>query len=277
MINKFKIDDLKKLQRPTDNSSKTQNGQVTIIAGSKLFHGPPIVTLKVASRIVDMVFLSSPEPSIGGVAENIKSQLSSFIWVPWEDTASYVKKSDASLIGPGFMRFGSEKESDLQTADYCDDSCRESREITFNFLTKFKDRKWVIDGGSLQVIEPDWIPEGSIVTPNTKEYKKLFGDMDPEKASQKYKCTLVIKGPISYVFSPDQITEINGGNAGLTKGATGDVLAGLAAALFAKNDAHLSASAASFIIKTAADSLFDRVGFSYNADDLANEIPQIMR
>lgn len=276
-MTKFEENDLKKLLKPNNNSSKTDNGQVTIIAGSKLFHGPPMVTLKVASRIVDMVFLSSPEPSIGKVAEKLRSELSSFIWIPWEDTEDYIKKSDAILIGPGFMRYSSEKDGHLQTVDYCDEVCQESREVTRDFLMKFPDKKWVIDGGSLQVIDPAWIPEGAIITPNNKEYKLLFGSMHPTDAVKKYKCTIATKGPISKIYSPSGEVEVHGGNAGLTKGATGDVQAGLTVALFAKNDALLSASAASFIIKKASDILFEKVGFNYNADDLTNEIPQIMR
>ena len=39
------------------------------------------------------------------------------------------------------------------------------------------------------------------------------------------------------------------GNAGMTKGGTGDVLAGLVAALYCKNEAFLSACAGSYINK----------------------------
>ncbi len=277
MIKKFERNDLNNLYKPANSSTKNENGLVTIIAGSKLFHGPPLVTIQVASRIVDMVFLSSPEPSIGRIAENLKSQLSSFIWIPWEDTDHYIEKSDSLLIGPGFMRYGSEKDAHLQTDRHCDETCMISREITRRFLKKYYYKRWVIDGGSLQVMDPEWIPSGAVLTPNLKEYKKLFSNLSPESVSKKYDCTIVVKGPISHVYSPGEITEIRGGNPGLTKGATGDVQAGLTCALFAKNSGHLSASAASYIIKSAAESLYHKVGVNYNADDLVNEIPQIMR
>lgn len=164
----FENNDLDRLYKPANSSVKNENGLVTIIAGSKLFHGPPLVTLKVASRVVDMVFLSSPEPSIGNVAENLKSKLSSFIWIPWEDTADYVKKSDAVLIGPGFMRYGSEKDTHLQNIDYCDEFCRESKKITQDFLTGYPDKKWVIDGGSLQVMNPNGFLKIQLLLPTKK-------------------------------------------------------------------------------------------------------------
>ncbi len=55
-MEKFKEEELKKLANPHKNSSKEDNGQVVIIGGSRLFHGAPTLSLKVASRIVDMVF-----------------------------------------------------------------------------------------------------------------------------------------------------------------------------------------------------------------------------
>ena len=60
---------LKNLYKPADNSSGEDNGQITIIGGSKLFHGAPLLSLKVASRIVDMVFFTSRDPSTGRVAD----------------------------------------------------------------------------------------------------------------------------------------------------------------------------------------------------------------
>ena len=87
---------LKKLYIPEANSVGEQNGQITIIGGSSLFHGAPLLSLKVASRIVDMVFLASPERSVGRVAELMKSKLQSFIWIPFEEVDDYIEKSDAA-------------------------------------------------------------------------------------------------------------------------------------------------------------------------------------
>ena len=69
----FNSTSLKDLVLPSGNSSKGQNGQITIIGGSKLFHGAPLLALTTASRFVDMVYFTSPEPSLGEVAEKIKS------------------------------------------------------------------------------------------------------------------------------------------------------------------------------------------------------------
>ncbi len=272
----FEGEEIKKLYRPPYDSTKMDNGQVTIVGGSKLFHGAPLFALTTASRVVDMVYFASPEPSIGEVANKIKSSLFSFIWVPWEDVEKYIEKSDSILIGPGFMRYTREADSKRINPNINDSEYQESREITRDLLLKFPNKKWVIDAGSLQVMDADWIPENAILTPNKKEYKMLFGDENPGKAAKKYKCILVIKGPVTYIYSPKDSIEVYGGNPGLTKGGTGDVESGLTVALLAKNDPLLSASAASFVVKKAAESLAEKSGTFYSSDDLTSKVPEVL-
>lgn len=267
----FNKADLGKLFSPHKESNGEDNGQVTIIGGSELFHGAPILSLTTASRIVDMVFFATPEKSVGSVAEKIKSKLLSFIWVPWEEVNHYVEKSDAILIGPGFMSYRSEKDRSV---------VNETKEISESLLHEYKDKKWVIDAGSLQTIDAKFIPPNAVITPNKKEFKLLFGkDYSIEAAreeSEKHNCIIVVKGPVTTVFGNGEIVEVHGGNPGLTKGGSGDTQAGLTTALLAKNDPMLAACAASYVIKAAADELHKKIGTYYNSDDLANKIPEVL-
>jgi len=272
----FNPDEIKKLYQPFRNSAGEDNGQVAIIGGSSLFHGAPLLALKVASRIVDMVFFASPEPSVGRVAEQLKSKLLSFIWVPWEEVDDYIAKSDAVLIGPGFMRFRSEKVSQSQRTGGYDETAKASRDITERLLKKFSKKRWVIDAGSLQTMDADWIPEGAILTPNKKEFELLFGKMDAQAVAKRWSCIIVQKGPTTLVCEEDKCAEISNGNAGLTKGGTGDALAGLAVALLAKNDPFLAAAASSYLTKAAGDELYASRGTNYSADELADKIPEVL-
>jgi len=269
-MTKFEADEVRKLWRPAEGSYGEDNGQVTIIGGSDLFHGAPIFAVKAASRLADMVFFSSPEPSVGEVALKLKARLNSFIWVPWEEVDRYIEKSDAVLIGPGLMRYRQ------GTNPVEDDASQKTREITKDFLTRFPEKRWVIDAGSLQVMEVGWIPANSILTPNDKEYAGLFGNMDPAEASKKYNCTIVLKGAIDKVCTKGECIKVIGGNTGMKKGGMGDTLAGLAVALLARNDADLAASCASYINKKAGDRLHRKTGPNFNADDLAREVPKIL-
>ena len=268
---------LKKLFKPDHDSKGEDNGQVTIIGGSPLFHGAPLLSLKVASRLVDMVFFATPEKSVGMVAEQLKSKLLSFIWVPWEEAENYITKSDAVLIGPGFMRFRSEKVPQGQREQGYDEAAKLSRDLTERFLKKFPDKRWVIDAGSLQVMEASWIPKGAILTPNSKEYKILFGESLPFEVAKKYNCVVVTKGANATVSSPEGSFEIRNGNPGLTTGGSGDTLAGTAVGLLAKNDPFLAAASAIYVTKAAADELYKKVGTNFNADDLADKVPEVLR
>ncbi len=276
----FSENDLKSLFKPKNDSNGEDNGQITVIGGSSLFHGAPLYALTIASRIVDMVFFGTPEKSVGSVAEKMKSKLLSFIWIPWNEVESYIEKSDSILIGPGFMRFHSEKTPEGVRHEVCDEVCRQTKEITENLLKKFPHKKWVIDAGSLQTMSPEFIPENAILTPNKKEFKTLFGldysEISAKEMAKKYKCTIVVKGPVTYVYCDSEIIEIKGGNPGLTKGGTGDVQAGITVALLAKNDPVLAACAGAYLTKSAGDELQKTKGIYFNADDLANKIPEIL-
>jgi NAD(P)H-hydrate epimerase len=269
-MKRFTASELRRLYRPDENSSGEDNGQVAIIGGSDLFHGAPILSLKAASKIVDMVFFASPYEPAQDIAAYLKSELSSFIWVPWGEVDKYIDKSDAVLVGPGFKRYA--KEGKIES----DESYKETREITKELLKKHKSKKWVIDAGSLQTMDADWIPETAILTPNKKEYRMLFGSLDPKTVAEKHNCIIVLKGPVSYVYSSEESIEIHGGNAGMTKGGTGDVMAGLTVALLAKNEPFFAACSAAYIVKAAGDELHKKQGVYFSADDLAEEISKTL-
>ena len=252
MRRSFEADDLRGLWQPKEDSTGEENGQVTIIGGSRLFHGAPILALAAVSRLVDMVFFASFEPSLEKVAAQIKAGLSSFIWVPWGEVEEYIKKSEAVLIGPGLMRYASEESEFGHHRSEFDKDGTETRSTTKYLLQKYPEKRWVIDGGSLQVMEPEWLPKGAIVTPNKKEYGLLFKEQftieSLQSVARKYSCIVSYKGPVSYVVDGEMVYEVKGGNAGLTKGGTGDVMAGLTAGFLAKNPPLLAAAAASLFV-----------------------------
>jgi NAD(P)H-hydrate epimerase len=131
------------------------------------------------------------------------------------------------------------------------------------------------------MITPHMLPMGSVITPHTREFSKLFGvDASEETVAamaKQYDIIIVAKSEKDIVCSKEQCVIIEGGNAGMTKGGTGDVLAGLIAALGCKNDLWLAAVAGSYFNKKAGEKLFEKVGYYFNASDLANEIPKVMK
>lgn len=277
---------LKQLYVPAADSHKGQNGKLLIIAGSRLFHAASLWPLTVASRLLDMVFYSSVSEN-NEIVLQAKAEFRNGIVVPREKLDHYISEADCILIGPGLPRDDGREEGDDDT-----------KELTERLLKKYPEKKWVIDGGSLQTIDPEVLLDLKtmpILTPHHGEFETLFSNVilsesknprDPsvilqddkvQLMAKKYNCVILLKGPVDTVASPTECISVSGGNAGMTKGGTGDVLAGLVASLYCKNDAFLSATCASFINKKAGESLEERVGLSFNASDLANEIPKVMK
>lgn len=278
---------LKQLYIPDTASHKGMNGKLMIIGGSHLFHAAPLWALQIASRIVDMVFFSSVEEN-NAILQKLKEEFRNGIVVPRSDIESYIEEAECVLIGPGLMRT---EEPLAPTENYNLKHLEELRNIehegirtyylTKYLLQKYPQKKWVIDGGSLQMITPEMLPKGSVITPHTREFEKLFGmpvSADSvKKMAQKYDLIIVAKGEKDIVCSKDACDVVEGGNAGMTKGGTGDVLAGLIAALGCKNDLWLAAVAGSYFNKKAGESLAKTVGLYFNASDLADEIPKVMK
>lgn len=265
----FTKDYLKGLYVASPDSHKGQNGKLMIIGSSELFHAATLWALKVASRIVDMVFYSSI-PTNNQIVLEAKKEFRDGIIVPREKIDDYIQEADCILLGPGLPREEGQEEADDDT-----------KELTERLLAKYLAKRWVIDGGSLQVIRPKIIPSNAIITPHRGEFRKLFNhEATSENVSamaKKYNIIILTKGPEDIVCSPSECLRVAGGNVGMTKGGTGDVLSGLVAALHCKNDPMLAALAGSFINKKAGDLLYKKVGPYFNASDLVDEIPKAMK
>lgn len=265
---------LKKLYMPASNSHKGQNGKVMIIGGSKLFHAASLWALEIASHIVDMVYYASVTEN-NQIVQDSKQQFRNGIVVPRDKIESYIEEADSVLIGPGLPRPDGQEPGDDDT-----------RALTEKLLREFPKKRWVIDGGSLQMINPNLIPPEAILTPHVREFTMLFNlPVSTEELrinntsamAKKHNCTIILKGETDIVTSASEQITVSGGNVGLTKGGTGDVLAGLAAALYAKNDMWLAATAASFFNKKAAEKLFLTKGYWYNTSELVQIIPEVMK
>lgn len=300
---------LHNLNTPLKNSHKGDNGKLTIIGGSKLFHGASLWALRVASQIVDMLYYSSVSENYE-LIQDLKKDLYSFICIPLGKEEDYLAESDAILIGPGMVR-GDENYTGTG------ESGEQTKQKVLNFLHKFPDKKWVIDAGALQTISLSDLTnlKDVIITPHAGEFNKLFEQetinrkqetknvsfstgFQPDRESHSksghslsdiqnkaelvlklaktHNLTIVLKGPIDIIASPSDLILNKTGNEGMTKGGTGDVLAGLISALFCTNDAFTSAAIGAYINGLAGDFLYQSVGPFFNADQLAAQVPKTL-
>lgn len=243
---------LKNIKLPPADSHKGQNGKLLIIGGSELFHAASKWSLDVASKFVDMLFYSSV-PSNNELIKEAKQNFWNGIVVPRDEVEKYIEEADCILIGPGMER------------------AEETATIVNNLLEKFPAKKWVIDAGALQMVDPQLLRENHIITPHLKEMELLKSKLN----KQTIPATVLLKGPSDTITNLEETLTIEGGNAGMTKGGTGDVLAGLVAALYCTHDALTACVVSSYVNKKAGEELFKTVGPYFNASDLTTMVPQI--
>jgi len=86
-----------------------------------------------------------------------------------------------------------------------------------------------------------------------------------------------LKGKSDFISDGKKLYENTTGNVGMTKGGTGDVLAGLIGALAATNDNLTAALAGTYLNGLAGDRLYEKVGTFYNAEDLVGAVGEVWK
>lgn len=265
LVNKI----FKKFILPESNTHKGQNGKVLIIGGSSLFHAASLWAAEICSHFADIVHYSSTVEN-QKIFHQLKKTFRNGIIVKQEDLDFYLNEDDVIFIGPGMMREGEE-------GDY-------SRILIKKLIEKFPNKKFVFDAGSLQVMDKQWLlrlKEVPILTPHKGEFKKLFekdaNEENVKKMANKYQSTILMKSIKDIISDGKKTVIIEGGNQGLTKGGTGDVLAGLTASFYIKNQSIDAAIYASILLKKTADELFNSSGYWYNISDIINKLPKVLK
>lgn len=267
----------KNFQLPKSVSHKGQNGKVLVIGGSSLFHAASIWAAEVSSHFVDIVHYSSTKEN-NEIITSLKKKFFNGIVIPHKELNHYVKEDNSILIGPGMIRGESEE------AKY-------TYSLTKRLIEDYPEKKFVFDAGSLQMMDPKWLltlKNPSIITPHQIEFEQLFKinlhDLPLEEKAKhvkamakKYNTIILLKAVSDIISDGNKAAIVEGGNAGLTKGGTGDVLGGLCVSFLAKQNPFESALYASILLKRTADSLFKTKGYWYNIFDLIHEIPNELK
>lgn len=273
---------LRALRLPAPDSHKGQNGRLLVIGGSRLFHASLFWAAAAASRFVDIVHLTSLlNENRQAVRQKLKSEFWQGIVVEWQQLNDYLAEDDCVLIGPGMERSA------------------ETKALVERLLTCFPTKKWVIDGGALQVVNPTLLSPTMIITPHQREWAQLWHNYQRETTTsfaevrerlptreldhqqnewlihqlKEQGVTTLLTGQEDQLFHPTGCLRIKGGHAGLTKGGTGDVLAGLVAAFYSLHSAQVATVVASWLNKHTSERLAEAVGPYFNPEDLIKEIP----
>ncbi|HLF54464.1 MAG TPA: NAD(P)H-hydrate dehydratase [Candidatus Nanoarchaeia archaeon] len=253
------------------SSHKGDNGNVVIIGGSEDYIGAPtlvgMAALATLRSGADLVTVIAPEKvawAINCIAPDIitkKIPCKNFLQKNVKQVLQLTKNADVVEIGNG-IAFTSGAKKFMQQV-----------------IKKIK-KPMVIDAAALRVIRIQDV-RNSVLLPHAKEYEVLLKNSRLKGNVQKYlgNNILVKKGhPVTAIISKNKIAYNKTGNAGMTHGGTGDVLAGIVSALIAQgNDAFMSAYAAVYVNGKAAELLYKKMGFGYLASDLIQVIPQVLR
>ncbi|MFA5108801.1 MAG: NAD(P)H-hydrate dehydratase [Candidatus Micrarchaeia archaeon] len=244
------------LKPASKTSHKGENGRLLIFAGSPLYHGALILAINAAVRFCDLIYVFTSEQNVP-LLNGLKEQSPNIIVLTPRSIQPFFSKIDAYLVGPGW----------------------EENEQNKSLLSKLLKTKnpIVIDATALKLLDLSLLHKNALLTPHAGEFESLFklsANAENAKAmAKKYKCTILLKGPTDYIASPLRLKANTTHDVGMTKGGTGDVLAGLCAAIFStQKSAYKSACAAAFLNGYAGTLLAKRMGPNYSSQDLANEL-----
>ena len=270
------------------DSHKGDNGLVLVVGGSKNFVGAVALSGLAALRSgCDLAKIIAPEKVAWAINAyspdlvTLKLKGDYFKLKHFDIVRQSMEKFDVLLMGNGI---GLQNE----TKKFC--------KKTIKNIKKLK----VIDADAIKSISMS-DAENSIITPHSKELeyflknskinnsiiKKINKEKNTEKKSKLIKNTaqkfldknniILLKGRIDVIIAKDKIFYNSTGNAGMTKGGTGDVLAGLCAGFLAQSKNLLqSAINAAYFNGLIGDILLKKKkGFTYLASDMVEEIKRI--
>ncbi|HLC76142.1 MAG TPA: NAD(P)H-hydrate dehydratase [Candidatus Peribacterales bacterium] len=259
------------------HSHKGQNGVVTIVGGSRTMHGAPTFSsLAAEASGVDLIHPCIPEChesvirsfSLNFIAHTFRGDDLSKADV--SGIEEILATSTAAVIGPGLASYDTTQKA-AQT------------------LISEAAVPMVIDGTALQPWTFDALNgKTAVITPHIGELSRMQEQVLQNKSHEELKdivctiaaarnVTIVLKGATDIIASSKSCSETKGGNAGLTKGGTGDALAGLIAGLMAQGiDPADACIMASTIIKRAATVLYPEKGYGFTTFEVIQQIPHLL-
>lgn len=225
-------EDVRNMLKPRDPFiNKYDNGTLLLIAGSYGMMGAAILAARGAQRIgAGLVTVHAPA-SANTIMQTACPE--ALFEADESDICTTIinskRRFSVVALGPG-----------MGTSD-------ETIDAVDHFLKNYR-KPCLLDADALNCIAARpmllrSIPKGSIITPHTGEFDRLFGKSvtDEERLkrainqSKMYNITIVLKGHYTMMIRPDGKVYINSsGNPGMATAGSGDVLTGMIAGLIAQ-------------------------------------------
>lgn len=244
-----------------EEAHKGEHGRVMVIGGgdytgapalasfAALYSGADIVTTVVPEKIRPIVASFSPNLIVKGV-DGERIGLKSL-----KEVEELVGKHDVVVAGMGVG-------NNPEFAEFVEELLKSCKKAVLDAQGLIKN-----------------VPENCecILTPHRGEFRRVFGDIDVKKAAKDANAVILLKGKEDFITDGERVKINRSGNAGMTVGGTGDVLAGICGAFLCNDDAFHAASASAFLNGFAGDLCFERFGYNYTAIELINAIPEAIK
>jgi len=269
-----------RLPRRRPDAHKGDFGRCLIVSGSVGYTGAPALAARAASKIgAGLVYLGVPETIYGTMAVKLNEEMPFPLPADKDGrlaanaAGELIRRAgecDVLLLGPGLGQSPDITELVLSTLRLT--SCPIVLDADgINAISK-----------NLEILEQTAAPV--ILTPHVGEYLRLGGDLtsgdrlrSAREFAHRHNCTLVLKGHRTITALPDGTAYINTtGGPSMAKGGSGDVLAGMIAALIAQRFTLKDAvTTAVYLHGLAGDMCALELGeYSVTATDIINMLPK---
>lgn len=263
-------------RRPRD-AHKGDFGKIFILAGSEGYTGAPVLAARAALRAgAGLVYLGVPRDVYPIIAVKCDEAMPFPLPEDYHAILEKARSCDAAIIGPGLGR------------------APETERLVLSLLSGL-DIPVVLDAdginalaGHIDILDKRSAP--TVLTPHEGEFARLTGCELPVRDrltaardfARTHNCVLVLKGQGTVTAAPDGSVRVNAtGNPGMAKGGSGDVLAGMIAALLGQkhlgDDIPKLTAQAVFYHGAAGDLCAQKLGeYAMLPTDLIEALPNIL-
>jgi len=272
-------------ERPR-NVRKYNFGLLTVVGGSEFYSGSPALSALAAFKAgVDMVRVIAPKRAadiIASFTPDLAAYPLAGDWLEKKHLATLLSMVESAkvvamgntavVIGGGMGR------------------SEETQKTILEFLTQVS-VPVVIDADAINALgkKPEIVSgKNFLITPHTYEFFVLT-NREVHKLSEgekikavreeaaRLKTTILLKGAIDIISDGKEVALNRTGSPYLTKGGTGDTLAGICGALMARGiDPFTAAQAAAYINGKAGEVVAQRVKEGLLATELIEAIPEVL-
>ena len=263
---------------PGADSHKGMNGQALIVGGGPYTGAPALAAMGAFGMKVDLVHIATPERAWQTIASfspnfivrSLPGEILMEEHVP--QLRRLAARADAVLIGPGL----GDDEATMKAVRSFVASCKKPMVIDADAQAAVGAKPSILKGKSV------------VVTPHAREFEALGGAKLPadyearvkpvQALARKLNVTVLLKGRIDVIGDGKRWKLNRTGNAGMSVGGTGDVLAGEVVGLLSRGAAPFDAARiAAFTNGYAGDVAFEELGFGLLATDVAERVPMVVR